>query len=156
MPSLGLWRQREDARSALRPQPSPGSRWKRSPAPLSLELSMSIRVGKEAGSQRFGFTRTTNTQSWKDYVQQLAQYPAPPQAGLLPNSWPASPCWNSPGPSGFSYIWFKHATTQFSVNSLKKKKNLRKLAWSTDLGARKPVLKKAPKMSSILNDLLNP
>lgn len=37
---------------------SPGSWWKRSPAPSSLEMSMSMHVGKEAGSQHFGFTRT--------------------------------------------------------------------------------------------------
>jgi len=55
-----------------------------------------------------------DTQSWKGPTQQLAQPPTPPRT-----SWPSGPCWNSPRPSGFSYIWFKHATTQFSANSLK-------------------------------------
>lgn len=57
----------------------------------------------------------------------------------------------------FLHLVFLTATTQFSVNcSRKKKKNLRNLAWSIVPGAWKSVLKKALKMSSILNDLLNP
>lgn len=45
-------------------------------------------------------------------VEQLALSPSRAQAGLFSDSWPSGLCCNSPGPSGFSHIWFKHATTQ--------------------------------------------
>lgn len=78
-------------------------------------MSMSMHVGKEAGSQCFGFIRTRHLELEGPY---WAASPAPhPALGRTPDSWLAGPCWNSPGSSGFSYIWFKHTTTQFSAKS---------------------------------------
>lgn len=42
-----------------------------------------MHVGKEAGSQCFGFIRTRHLESWKGPTGQPAQYPTLPWAGLL-------------------------------------------------------------------------
>lgn len=60
-------------------QPSPGSRWKRSPAPSSLEMSMSMHVGKEAGSQCFGFIRTRHLARKALFIARPAPPPQPRQ-----------------------------------------------------------------------------
>lgn len=59
-----------------------GPRWKRSPAPSSLETSMSKHVGKEAGSQHFGFTRTRHPELEGPYWA-AGPVPTPPRTGLL-------------------------------------------------------------------------
>lgn len=47
-------------------------------------MSVSMPVGKEAGSQRFGFTRTTDTQGWKARAARVVHTTG--QAGLLSDS----------------------------------------------------------------------
>lgn len=71
-------------------QPSPGSRWKRSPAPSSLEMSMSMHVGKEAGSQCFGFIRTRHAELEGPYSQ-FAQRPLPTPDKTPPGHLAVSP-----------------------------------------------------------------
>lgn len=108
-PSLWLWKGGCKARCPQASWPS-GPWWKRSPAPSSLEMSMSKHVGKEAGSQHFGFIRTRHPEL-EGPCWAAGPVPTLPWTGL------SGPCGNSLGSSGFSYIWFKHTTTQFSAKS---------------------------------------
>lgn len=70
--------------------------------------------GKEAGSHVL-VSQERGTQSWKG---PLGSWPGthPTPTGSS-RQWLSGPCGNSPGSSGFSYIWFKHTTTQFSAKS---------------------------------------
>lgn len=73
---------KEDARpAALRP-PGLLALGGKSPAPSSLEMSMSKHVGKEAGSQHFGFTGTRHPELEGPYWA-AGPIPTPPRTGLL-------------------------------------------------------------------------
>lgn len=110
---------------------------------------MSMHVGKEAGSQHFGFTRTTHTQLERALFNSLPSTPPPPppQDGVPTAGWLAHA-----GTVHFSLVFltfgFSYCYHPVLCKLLKEKKNLRKLAWSIVLGAWKPVLKKASKTSS--------
>lgn len=90
---------KEDARpAALRP-PDLLALGGKSPAPSSLEMSMSKHVGKEAGSQHFGFTGTRHPELEGPYWA-AGPIPTPPRTGLLLTVavWPM---WEQP-----RFLWF--------------------------------------------------
>lgn len=114
---LGLWKEIGGTNHHPPPQLPPGSHL------LHHLWKWCQRMRQKQVVQHFGFTRN-----------------------ILERAGPASSCWvkdlpqlatwptlASSAPSGFSHIWFKHVTTQFSANI-----HQGILAWSPEPGAWKP------------------